>query len=133
LDPYIKAIVALGAAKRQIEYFVWRMAHLTDRTGQPTAAFVPFTDYGRSAFHQQIRAAKPFRRDPHASLVIAERVRGRIAPSPHRRVTRTPDTGRDVGPGEHAGSTYARAQTGSDQHQPAHQMPDDLHKPVRPR
>jgi hypothetical protein len=46
--PYLRLIVGLGAAKRQIEYFVWRMAHLT-HNGQPADPFRPFTDYGATA------------------------------------------------------------------------------------
>jgi hypothetical protein len=48
LDSYITAVAAMGATRRQIEYFVWKMAHL-GQVGTPNGSFPAFNAYSRSA------------------------------------------------------------------------------------
>lgn len=49
LGAVVSATVLAGAQRRQIEYFVWKMAHLT-WDGRPASAFTPFNAYGGTAY-----------------------------------------------------------------------------------
>lgn len=49
LGAVVSATLLAGAQRRQIEYFVWKMAHLM-WDGRPAAAFRPFNAYGETAY-----------------------------------------------------------------------------------
>lgn len=49
LRAVVSATVLAGAQRRQVEYFAWKMAHLT-WNGGPAPAFTPFNAYGQTAY-----------------------------------------------------------------------------------